>query len=129
MWGTHSVVGFVVVRNRFIPTHVGNTLKIHIIRYILTVHPHACGEHVVVADIVPRFSGSSPRMWGTLDKIEGDGNLNRFIPTHVGNTLNSETTTEKSAVHPHACGEHYGEIFPVRSNAGSSPRMWGTHFL
>ena len=29
-------------------------------------------------------------------------------------------------VHPHACGEHRGRSFTVRSLRGSSPRVWGT---
>ncbi len=30
------------------------------------------------------------------------------------------------AVHPHACGEHFLQIYFCRKTVGSSPRMWGT---
>ena len=51
-------------------------------------------------------AGSSPRMWGTqpLHLYEGEGQ--RFIPTHVGNTDLDIDLPLTLAVHPHACGEH-----------------------
>ena len=53
-----------------------------------TVHPHACGEHGSNT-ITPRpWLGSSPRLWGTQNKIEMEPYLSRFIPTPVGNTHN-----------------------------------------
>ncbi len=51
-----------------------------------TVHPHACGEHIVSSSTRTRSFGSSPRMWGTLYKAELASLRMRFIPTHVGNT-------------------------------------------
>ena len=65
-------------------------------------------------------------MWGTHGESHGVPDSPRFIPTHVGNTRNSDTMLLRSPVHPHACGEHisFGSI--VASSVGSSPRMWGT---
>ena len=51
--------------DRFIPTHVGNTLELIARVYAETVHPHACGEHVNRATPGMLQDGSSPRMWGT----------------------------------------------------------------
>ena len=51
------------------------------------------------------LTGSSPRMWGTLIyKIKVDI-LNRFIPTHVGNSCLERSGRMLFSVHPHACGE------------------------
>ena len=65
-------------------------------------------------------------MWGTLDLSGLPYYVGRFIPTHVGNTIQLLDYCRFSAVHPHACGEHQeyldGELVP----GGSSPRMWGT---
>ena len=33
-------------------------------------------------------TGSSPRTWGTLGTLAQEELIRRFIPTHVGNTLN-----------------------------------------
>ncbi len=72
---------------RFIPTHVGNTILLHLFYINPTVHPHACGEHSNCTVVYRAFSGSSPRMWGTLVNDLTGGVGPRFIPTHVGNTV------------------------------------------
>ena len=54
--------------------------------------------------------------------------LERFIPTHVGNTGIRKEESVKRAVHPHACGEHFISAAITRSVSGSSPRMWGTRY-
>ncbi len=66
MWGTRHCARHPVRRERFIPTHVGNTRQHPAGLVALPVHPHACGEHSV---------GRSRSRVST-----------RFIPTHVGNT-------------------------------------------
>jgi len=71
--------------------------------------------------------GSSPRMWGTLGFEIRKSDGSRFIPTHVGNTASAGSETEMRSVHPHACGEHSGNMGLCCSWSGSSPRMWGTH--
>ncbi len=126
MWGTPPAHSTTCHRPRFIPTHVGNT------RFPLSgpvdpaVHPHACGEHPQeVGQAVVSF-GSSPRMWGTRNRIAGGLRLVRFIPTHVGNTLAAVVRCRSLPVHPHACGEHWRWPGQRSSDAGSSPRMWGT---
>ena len=86
MWGTqiNFLRGFKPAR--FIPTHVGNTSKWLILSTGYTVHPHACGEHIVQLSLASAFYGSSPRMWGTLYYCVQLTYYLRFIPTHVGNT-------------------------------------------
>ncbi len=93
---------------------------------VVTVHPHACGEHHNSNCKPPVLPGSSPRMWGTHKKLFPYILLIRFIPTHVGSTCTAMLSISYAAVHPHACGEHDGYICQLSSNVGSSPRMWGT---
>ena len=50
----------------------------------------------------------------------------RFIPTPVGNTRSSASTSGWPAVHPHARGEHPPLTAKDKAWAGSSPRPWGT---
>ncbi len=106
MWGTLVFRGKWIDKERFIPTHVGNT-KDDIERIgELPVHPHACGEHIGIAGISLWRVGSSPRMWGTPATTPGNISSIRFIPTHVGNTNRGVPIAGIISVHPHACGEH-----------------------
>ncbi len=66
MWGTHRADERPLIHVRFIPTHVGNTTNVNLQTNTLTVHPHACGEHLGRDPLSLPISGSSPRMWGTL---------------------------------------------------------------
>ena len=126
MWGTRRLAVPPDVRDRFIPTHVGNTSPLPSRASGTPVHPHACGEHRRDDEIEFPQPGSSPRMWGTLAGLCHAVLGERFIPTHVGNTFVSTTVTSTRAVHPHACGEHWPRRLPCWGVSGSSPRMWGT---
>ena len=93
---------------RFIPTHVGFTALRWSSATPPTVHPHACGVYPGCISLQTHWCGSSPRMWG----LRGHGLVSlhngRFIPTHVGFTIEAGA----------ACGQL----------SGSSPRMWGLRF-
>ena len=65
MWGTQHEVDYVYTVPWFIPTHVGNTDTGSPIPDELSVHPHACGEHIAPPGHPLVDGGSSPRMWGT----------------------------------------------------------------
>ena len=71
---------------RFIPTPVGNTAHVSAGNLCSPVHPHARGEHDLLAKLPPVIAGSSPRPWGTLRAHRWPDTHNRFIPTPVGNT-------------------------------------------
>ena len=100
--------------------------------------------------IEPQGTGSSPRTWGTLRAIRlaaGSAPVHphargehavtrsaicaaaRFIPTHVGNTLQRVLFGHLYPVHPHARGEHSIWAATCTTFRGSSPRTWGTHRL
>ncbi len=127
MWGTLSAALIAPCANRFIPTHVGNTISAAATPSTWSVHPHACGEHAKKDIDIFAGYGSSPRMWGTLLVGHEPAVLVRFIPTHVGNTMSRRTNCYSEPVHPHACGEHCEGIPAASFICGSSPRMWGTH--
>ena len=73
---------------------------------ISSVHPHARGEHGTGNWLHWGCAGSSPRPWGTHLVGSHAVGRERFIPTPVGNTSSSRTSRSRSAVHPHARGEH-----------------------
>ena len=88
MWGTRNLTNLQAWLYRFIPTHVGNTFPICTFFVTKSVHPHACGEHRPLTVYAVAPTGSSPRMWGTPIWAQVAVAKQRFIPTHVGNTLN-----------------------------------------
>ncbi len=126
MWGTRLDRCRTRPLNRFIPTHVGNTRSSTTAALGSAVHPHACGEHSACTTSRDRALGSSPRMWGTRREGDSQRFQPRFIPTHVGNTIQLWRPRFPASVHPHACGEHLLTNPDILHNTGSSPRMWGT---
>ncbi len=126
MWGTLAHLQRRTAVRRFIPTHVGNTSSSAPRCGTLSVHPHACGEHTQISCTTAKHAGSSPRMWGTHAGRYCRLAIDRFIPTHVGNTGATTRRPGVASVHPHACGEHLPLVTAVVSATGSSPRMWGT---
>ena len=106
MWGTPREGAYEKLNERFIPTYVGNTRLQLNVSPGRTVHPHVCGEHTTTPRISRWRFGSSPRMWGTPDRLTEMEGMRRFIPTYVGNTGLNHATTSSFAVHPHVCGEH-----------------------
>jgi len=127
MWGTRAGSAQGPGRSRFIPTHVGNTIDQAREIAQMPVHPHACGEHQRSSWLTDQTSGSSPRMWGTRIRQREQIQIQRFIPTHVGNTNHPARACHHKSVHPHACGEHIMDTGIMYHAPGSSPRMWGTH--
>ena len=87
VWGTlyHGIDSS--TESRFIPTRVGNSAKLTSVRWVDTVHPHACGELLFNYNPQPINIGSSPRVWGTLCSSQSLPKMNRFIPTRVGNSI------------------------------------------
>ena len=112
-------------RIRFIPTHVGLTASVAALASIAAVHPHARGAYHNTRCASCMNGGSSPRTWGLRVRARVRAHERRFIPTHVGLTDKSESTSADKTVHPHARGAY---TFSDKSSfppSGSSPRTWG----
>ena len=105
-WGTECHLRFRHQRQRFIPTHVGNSCCDVWAGGQRAVHPHARGEQAAAELGVTFYDGSSPRTWGT-------------DPT-------SPMSESETAVHPHARGEQPPLAQLDSATVGSSPRTWGT---
>ena len=131
---------------RFIPTCVGNTGSTSYYVKVVTVHPHMRGEYPDPQKFVAMATGSSPRAWGILRRMNGNRNVKRFIPTCVGNTGAECPHSGRRPVHPHVRGEYVKQdrqkillrrFIPTcvgntpsqagtcGPTAGSSPRAWG----
>ena len=105
VWGTQIITTFDNRNGRFIPTCVGNaSAKKNGIPMFL-VHPHVCGERLIIGIVPIIGGGSSPRVWGTQSAQCRPSTWMRFIPTCVGNAGDVLSPTIPSTVHPHVCGE------------------------
>ncbi len=126
-WGILNDCAVEIVGQRFIPTQVGNTPLLHRVSDYPTVHPHTSGEYLSRLARIADSSGSSPHKWGILLAYIVLHELDRFIPTQVGNTACRCNLGHIDSVHPHTSGE-YSQM-PLISWAifGSSPHKWGIH--
>jgi len=125
-WGTHSSSSISSNILRFIPTCMGNSVRL-ILKHIFTqVHPHVHGELTWTTVVIVAQNGSSPRAWGT-HIIQTEFRLSqRFIPTCMGNSTYECGNKYRATVHPHVHGELYKRSISVSVRIGSSPRAWGT---
>ena len=91
-----------------------------------SVHPRACGEHIVGTVMGGCEVGSSPRLRGTPVPGEPIPKPRRFIPAPAGNTMCRACLANAATVHPRACGEHGDVVYADLHGIGSSPRLRGT---
>ena len=69
VWGTRQQAQHRNPQSRFIPTGVGNAPQKLKVNKSCTVHPHGCGERIKCVTSQLLGGGSSPRVWGTQDKL------------------------------------------------------------
>ena len=117
------------LRWRIIPAPAGNTCVEPPHALILSDHPRACGEHHIEHIRAHSGHGSSPRLRGTLWRIDRDMRRCRIIPAPAGNTSLPTSMFIWSTDHPRACGEHWLAGEEEVLQAGSSPRLRGTRHL
>ena len=125
-WGTPVRRNTDHLRERFIPTGVGNSRVGNDCISFYSVHPHGRGELRLLFQPTGCFCGSSPRAWGTPISLLALQLDLRFIPTGVGNSKHWDLTIKQGAVHPHGRGELRRIINSPNLRRGSSPRAWGT---
>ena len=89
-----------------IPACAGNTARIMGSLPVIWDHPRVCGEHPIDHVIEEHARGSSPRVRGTLDSIEIDGDATGIIPACAGNTISNKKRPSPGRDHPRVCGEH-----------------------
>ena len=111
---------------RFIPACAGNSPHLARPDPRPPVHPRVCGE--LVADVFRRRhnEGSSPRVRGTHDPLQGARAQHRFIPACAGNSRCARSPCRRRPVHPRVCGELLPVTHGTGRGNGSSPRVRGT---
>ena len=84
--GTENNDVFTNSVHRFIPACAGNSVRAQRNTSFQTVHPRVCGEQESCYHSRLRYSGSSPRVRGTVCEVTNTLALVRFIPACAGNS-------------------------------------------
>ena len=142
MRGKPGANGAVVMGERIIPAHAGQTPRPRATPTARTDHPRACGansalrpSNILQSGSSPRMRGkprpllrscgSSPRMRGKHAVAGAARRVVRIIPAHAGQTSGLTYPMPSVADHPRACGANFRVREVVDAYAGSSPRMRG----
>ena len=125
MRGKPGANGAVVMGERIIPAHAGQTPRPRATPTARTDHPRACGANSALRPSNILQSGSSPRMRGKPRLCTAAISVLRIIPAHAGQTCGGRRGPACSADHPRACGANLNAYSCVLAARGSSPRMRG----
>ena len=68
-------------------------------------HPHAYGDKLVVLLCLFFCVGSSPRVWGQVNRVPISSISTRIIPTRMGTSLFTCNYIGVHKDHPHAYGD------------------------
>ena len=126
-WGSRSEPDSREPNDRSIPTRVGISRGQLTCRCNPSVHPHARGDLGGAHAATSMWDGPSPRAWGSRKLVAGHPVDSRSIPTRVGISKPTSSTTSATAVHPHARGDLSWLPRSGRLPRGPSPRAWGSH--
>ena len=88
-------------------------------------HPRACGENPATRTMLAMLAGSSPRVRGKQQGLQGALHRARLIPARAGKTSGDSSPARAAWAHPRACGENLVDIADIRFPQGSSPRVRG----
>ena len=121
-WGHRTADGI-------IPAHAGLTHPFQADSRTVRDHPRACGAHFPSPHGKASVSGSSPRMRGSPQFINGYFSHPGIIPAHAGLTLFFWSFWSFTRDHPRACGAHQSVTQDKIRCMGSSPRMRGSQSL
>ena len=94
----HSVRGI-------IPTRMGTRIEKCISYSLRQDHPHAYGDKLSTRGSDTQGEGSSPRVWGQVDKKFDDLSAKRIIPTRMGTRTSPFHIVDMYKDHPHAYGD------------------------
>ncbi len=127
MRGKPGANGAVVMGERIIPAHAGQTDVARWSGNWRTDHPRACGANSRLLQAATTSLGSSPRMRGKQRLTSIEHFAERIIPAHAGQTAVPTVADGTRSDHPRACGANHDCVRPLFRPFGSSPRMRGKH--
>ena len=110
---------------RLIPARAGKTSGGWSSPCAWSAHPRACGENSPHYFHKAPAAGSSPRVRGKQQGLQGALHRARLIPARAGKTSGDSSPARAAWAHPRACGENLVDIADIRFPQGSSPRVRG----
>ena len=111
---------------RIIPACAGNSPTSTTSSTTSPDHPRVCGEQIAMDINWMHFTGSSPRVRGTVSRLHRWLIGRRIIPACAGNSGTGHERASPDPDHPRVCGEQHGPCMRLTVRAGSSPRVRGT---
>ena len=111
--------------NGLIPACAGKTAVAATASSAHRAHPRACGENARDLDLHYSLQGSSPRVRGKSEHLEGADQRGRLIPARAGKTSAAWAVDRSPGAHPRACGENQDPSPGAPGARGSSPRVRG----
>ena len=126
MRGTLKALILQYSQKRNTPAYAGNTACHRSGGMKAAEHPRVCGEHLVLLSGMLCYSGTPPRMRGTLLMRVLDLDQPRNTPAYAGNTSFASSIQRLAQEHPRVCGEHCMSIEYRVYRLGTPPRMRGT---
>ncbi len=108
-WGNRECQPVFLQWLRAIPTRVGKSGYDQFEGYFAAGHPHAGGEISMRDAQQGGKSGPSPRGWGNPGRHQHNLMDCRAIPTRVGKSTFRARCSHRTAGHPHAGGEIFGD--------------------
>ena len=125
VWGNLCTCTMCSPCKRSTPTRVGKSWKSPAGVAKIPVHPHACGEIVLLGLVQDLACGPPPRVWGNRRHFGHGAGHDRSTPTRVGKSDHQHGELARLPVHPHACGEIAIKPIGTRGDRGPPPRVWG----
>ena len=112
-----------------IPAGAGLTYSHSLYHITIWDHPRGCGAHMASSSSSLGYSGSSPRVRGSLDDGYKAGRASGIIPAGAGLTQQCAAVRAIDWDHPRGCGAHAAMVRLMRTSKGSSPRVRGSLFF
>ena len=88
-------------------------------------HPHAYGDKILFLQQRKSPIGSSPRVWGQVQRKCLTEAITQIIPTRMGTSPYMPLPLQVAGDHPHAYGDKFRKFYNQTPSTGSSPRVWG----
>ena len=125
VWGQVACHYILLNIVRIIPTRMGTRAIAPDNALGCKDHPHAYGDKILFHKFLILSPGSSPRVWGQVNRYVFRVKINRIIPTRMGTSFLVFCSKIFTKDHPHAYGDKVCENYYVGDGVGSSPRVWG----
>ena len=105
VWGQVEQSKYYTTQARIIPMRVGTSAQGCRLNLNRWDHPHACGDKLTDFYKKAKSLGSSPCVWGQVNRDDISASNIRIIPMRVGTSISHHFMIRTGKDHPHACGD------------------------